>query len=166
MEWLPYDLHPEYPAEGLPRADLIARHGSGMTDRIGAFFADRGLPPSNPPADIVPRTLTALRLGELARERGLNTLFHDRLMDAYWAEGLDIGSPDVLRRLSDEVGLPADDVESVVSSERYVGVVRGSTERAISIGVTGVPGFLLDGRLLVVGAHENDVFEQAFSQLA
>jgi predicted DsbA family dithiol-disulfide isomerase len=44
-------------------------------------------------------------------------------------------------------------------------VVHASTEKAISIGVTGVPGFLLDGRLLVVGAHENEVFEQAFSQL-
>ena len=166
MEWQPYDLHPEYPAVGIPRADLVARYGSGMTDRINAFFTARGLPPSNPPPDIVPRTLAALRLGELARERGMNTPFHDRLMDAYWAESLDIGNPEVLRRLSDEVGLPADDVDLVVSSERYLDVVRASTERAISIGVTGVPGFLIDGRLLVVGAHENDVFEQAFGQLA
>lgn len=137
-----------------------------MTDRISAFFADRGLPPSTPPADVVPRTLTALRLGELARKHGRHTAFHDRLMDAYWAESLDIGDPDVLRRLSEEAGLLTEAVESVISSERYLDIVRASTERAISIGVTGVPGFLLDGRLLVVGAHENDVFEQAFSQLA
>jgi predicted DsbA family dithiol-disulfide isomerase len=166
VEWLPYDLHPEYPAEGIPRADLIARHGAGMTDRLSAFFAERGLPPSNPPVDIVPRTLTALRVGELARERGLHTTFHDRLMDAYWAESLDIGDPGVLRRLSEEAGLPVHAVDSVISSEIYLDVVHASTEKAISIGVTGVPGFLLDERLLVVGAHQNEVFEQAFSQLA
>jgi predicted DsbA family dithiol-disulfide isomerase len=137
-----------------------------MTNRIDAFFADRGLPPSAPPADVVPRTLAALRLGELARERGVHTTFHNRLMDAYWAESLDIGAADVLRRLSEEVDLPAEDVESVISSERYLDVIQASTERAISIGVTGVPGFLLDRRLLVVGAHQNDVFEHAFRQLA
>lgn len=136
-----------------------------MTDRISSFFVERGLPPSNLPADIVPRSLTALRLGELAREHGVHTAFHDRLMDAYWAEGLDIGTPEVLRRLSETVGLPVEAVESVISSEIYANVVHSSTQNAISIGVTGVPGFLLDGRLLVVGAHENDVFEQAFGQL-
>ena len=137
-----------------------------MTDRISTLFVERGLPPSNPPADVVPRTLTALRLGELARERGVHTAFHDRLMDAYWAEGLDIGDPKVLRRLSETVGLPFEAAESVISSEIYADVIHSSTQNAISIGVTGVPGFLLDGRLLVVGAHENDVFEQAFGQLA
>ena len=87
-------------------------------------------------------------------------------MDAYWAEGLDIGDPEVLRRVSETVGLPFEAVGSVISSEIYADVVHASTQNAISIGVTGVPGFLLDGRLLVIGAHENDVFEQAFDQLA
>jgi len=137
-----------------------------MTDRIDAFFADRGLPPSAPPADVVPRTLTALRLGERARELGMHGAFHDRLMDAYWAESLDIGDLDVLRLLSEDVGLSGAAVDSVIASDRYLDVVRASTEQAISIGVTGVPGFLLDRRLLVVGAQPNEVFEQALARLA
>ena len=27
VEWLAFDLHPEYPPEGIPRADLVARYG-------------------------------------------------------------------------------------------------------------------------------------------
>ena len=137
-----------------------------MTERVGAFFAERGLPPYAPPPDIVSNSRTALRLGELARGLGLHHRFHDRVMDAYWAESLDIGDAGVLRRASSEVGLPEKDVDAVMASERYLDVVRASTEQAMSVGVTGVPGFLLGGRLLVLGAQPDEVFEQAFAQLA
>jgi predicted DsbA family dithiol-disulfide isomerase len=40
-----------------------------------------------------------------------------------------------------------------------------STAQAHSIGVTGVPGFLLDRRLLVLGAQPRELFAQAFEQL-
>ena len=39
-----------------------------------------------------------------------------------------------------------------------------NTMRALR--VTGVPGFLLDRRLLVLGAQPREVFERAFSQLS
>ena len=136
-----------------------------MTDRISAFFADRGLPPYAPPPDTVSNSRTALRLGELARELGLHDAFHDRVMDAYWAEGLDIGDADVLRRVSAGVGLREEEVGAVIGSERYLDVVRSSTAQAMSVGVTGVPGFLLEGRLLVLGAQPDEVFEQAFARL-
>lgn len=137
-----------------------------MTDRISSFFADRGLPPYAPPPEVVPRSLTALRLGELARELGLHDAYHDRVMDAYWEESLDIGDAEVLRHVSAEVGLPGQDVDAVIDSDLYLDVVQDSTRQAMSVGVTGVPGFLLEGRLLVLGAQPDEVFEQAFARLA
>jgi predicted DsbA family dithiol-disulfide isomerase len=44
--------------------------------------------------------------------------------------------------------------------------VLASTSQAVSIGITGVPGFLLDRRLLVLGAQPQEVFERAFQQLS
>jgi DNA-binding transcriptional ArsR family regulator len=41
-----------------------------------------------------------------------------------------------------------------------------STRQAVSIGVNGVPAFLLDRRLLVLGAQPFEVFRSAFAQLA
>jgi len=87
-------------------------------------------------------------------------------MDAYWAEALDIGDGEVLRALGVEAGLPADEVDDVLAGDRFADVVRESTAQAVSIGVTGVPAFLLDRRLLVLGAQPEPVFEQAFAQLA
>ena len=165
MTWLPFDLHPEYPPEGLPRAQLLARYGEGMTEQVRAFFADRGLD-YNPHPEVVPNTRRALQLAELARERGEHEAAHERLMDAYWAEALDLGDPDVLRELGEELALPAEDVEDVLTGDRYLDVIQESTRQAVSIGANAVPAFLLDRRLLVLGAQPEPVFEQAFEQLA
>ncbi len=85
-------------------------------------------------------------------------------MDAYWAEGRDIGDPEELRALAAEAGL--EDAEAAFADETYLERVLGSTRQAQAIGVTGIPGFLLDRRLLVLGAQPDEVFEQAFAQLA
>jgi predicted DsbA family dithiol-disulfide isomerase len=163
--WLPFDLHPEYPPEGLPRERLLARYGEEGIARTEAMFAARGLE-YRPHPDVVPNTKAALRLGELAREHGLHDAFHDRVMDAYWAESRNIGDGAELRGLASEAGLPADEVDELLAGDRYLDVVEAFTARAVTIGVTGVPAFVLDRRLLVLGAQPNEVFEQAFAQLA
>lgn len=165
MEWLPFDLHPEYPEEGIPRSDLIARYGADYTERMERAFAAAGLP-YNPPPEIVPNTRRALRLCELARDRDLHQRLHDRLMTAYWDEAQNIGDPDVLRLLAAEVGLDADEVEGVLGGEAYADRIERSTHEAHAVGVTGVPGFLLDRKLLVLGAQPRELFEQAFEHLA
>jgi predicted DsbA family dithiol-disulfide isomerase len=165
VTWLPFDLHPEYPPEGLPRERLLARYGEEGIARTRAFFADRGLD-YNPHPDVVPNTKAALRLGELARERDLHRAFHDRVMDAYWQEGRDIGDPGDLRALAAEVGLDPEEVDDVLAGDRYRDAVEASTAEAVSVGVTGVPGFVLDRRLLVLGAQPEELFEQAFARLA
>jgi predicted DsbA family dithiol-disulfide isomerase len=164
VTWLPFDLHPEYPVAGLPREELLARYGEGMTERMRASFATRGLE-YNPHPDLVPNTMVALRLSELARDLRRHDELHDRLMDAYWTEARNVGDPAVLRVLAAEVGLPAEEVEDVLESERYRDRVEESTRRALSIGANAVPAFLLDGRLLVLGAQPEPVFEQAFARL-
>ena len=113
----------------------------------------------------IPNSRAALRVTELARDAGLHEALHDRLMHAYWGEGEDIGDHDVLRRHAAVAGLDADEVDDVLGSDRYLDRVLASTQEAVSIGVTGVPGFLLDGRLLVLGAQPEEVFERAFEQL-
>jgi len=165
VTWLPFDLHPEYPPGGLPRERLLARYGEAGIARTKGMFEARGLEYA-PHPEVVPKTRAALRLGEHARGHGLHRAFHDRVMDAYWAESRDIGSPDELRALGTDVGLPEEEVDVVLAGDEYGDVVEASTHQAASVGVTGVPAFLLDRRLLVLGAQPEGVFEQAFAQLA
>ena len=164
MTWLPFDLHPEYPAEGLPRERLLARYGPDMSERLRRFFAARGLE-YNPNPDVVPNSSRALQLTELARDHGRHEAAHDRLMDAYWGEAQDIGDPAVLQTLATELELPEADVERVLAEDLYADRIAVSTREAVSIGANAVPAFVLDRRLLVLGAQSEDVFEQAFARL-
>ena len=154
VDWLPFDLHPEYPPEGVPRNPERAA-------RAAELFASHGLTYNPPP--VSPRSLDAQRLGEYARSQGLYVPFFERTMDAYWAEAKDIGDHDVLRSIAAEVGL--DGTEDVLASDMHADRVRRSTGEAHAIGVNGVPAFLLDRRLLVLGAQPRETFEQAFEQL-
>ncbi len=142
----------------------MRRYGPGMHERMRGLFERDGLV-YNPPPDIVPNSRTALRLTELARDRGLHEPFHDRLMDALWTEGRNIGDRGVLREVAAEVGLEAEEVDGVLAGEGYLDRVLASTREAQSIGVSGIPGFLLDRRLLVLGAQPREVFDGAFAQL-
>jgi predicted DsbA family dithiol-disulfide isomerase len=164
VTWLPFDLHPEYPPAGIPREELLERYGPEMTGRMHRFFAARGLA-YNPHPDVVPNSLRALQLTELGRDLGRHADVHDRLMDAYWDEAQNIGDPEVLRALAAELELPAAEVEEVLTSDRYRDRIHDSTRQAVSIGANAVPAFLLDRRLLVLGAQPERVFEQAFAQL-
>ena len=155
VEWLPFDLHPEYPPEGVPR-------NPERSERTRRLFETHGLTYA-PPAH-APRSLSALRLTEHARAQGLHRPFHDRLMDAYWAEGQDLGDQEVLMRLAADVGL--DGAQEVLASDAYAEAIRRSTSQAHALGINGIPAFLLDRRLLVLGAQPREVFEQAFAQLA
>ena len=110
--------------------------------------------------------MAALRVTELARDRGPHEAVHDRLMEAYWGEGSNIGDPDVLRPLAVEGGLDAAEVDDVLTGDAYLDRVRASTAQAQSLGIDGIPGFVLDEKLLILGAHPPAVFEQAFARLA
>jgi predicted DsbA family dithiol-disulfide isomerase len=162
VEWLPFDLHPEYPPEGIPREQLVARYGPDGMARTQAFFEQHGLE-YNPNPDVVPNSMRALRLTEHARAQDLHEPFHNRLMDAYWAEAQNLADPEVLRALAAEVGVEGAD--EVLAGDAYADVVRRSTGEAHSVGISGIPAFLLDRKLLVLGAHPQTTFEQAFAQL-
>ncbi|MGH3023738.1 MAG: DsbA family oxidoreductase, partial [Gaiellaceae bacterium] len=91
---------------------------------------------------------------------------HTRLMHAYWSEQADLGDDEALLDLVAEVGLDRDEAAAVISDGRYADRVAASTEEANRHGIYAIPAFVLGGRLLVMGAQPEDVFERAVEQLA
>ena len=84
-------------------------------------------------------------------------------MLAYWEEALNIGDPDVLRALAEELGL--EDADAAITGGLYGDEIDRWSSQAHSIGINAIPAFLLDRRLIVLGAQPEHVFEQAFEQL-
>jgi len=119
----------------------------------------------SPPPDIVPNSLAALQVTELARERNLHEPVHTRLMDAYWSEGRNIGERDTLLELVAGAGLDRDEAAAVLDDGRYRERIAAATREANMVGINAIPAFVLDARLLLVGAYPHEAFERAFAQL-
>jgi predicted DsbA family dithiol-disulfide isomerase len=163
VTWLPFDLHPEYPPQGIPRTELAARYGEAHDVRIREWFAAEGLAYAPPPA-VVSNTRLALELGEAARAEGLHRAYHDRAMEAYWAEGVDLSERPALEEIARSVGVSDDGIADALDERAWAPAVNTSTARAQSVGATGVPAFVIDWRLLVVGAQSREVLTQAIAQ--
>jgi predicted DsbA family dithiol-disulfide isomerase len=117
------------------------------------------------PPEIVSNTLPALELTEQARAEGRLDGLHRRLYEAYWAEGRDIGDVEVLLGIAEETGIDGAVAAAALEDRRFTDVVEASTAAAIRLGVTGVPAWVVDGRLLVPGAQPHEVFERALARL-
>jgi len=118
------------------------------------------------PSPKLPNTLHALQVTELARDAGLHEPVHSRLMHAYWSEGADLGDDEVLLDLVAEAGLDRDEAAAVIAEGRYADRIARSTQDANRLGINAIPAFVLDRRLLVLGAQPEELFERAVAQLA
>jgi predicted DsbA family dithiol-disulfide isomerase len=164
VEWLPFDLHPEYPPEGIPREELQRRYPEDVHERTREMVRAAGLD-YNPPADVVPNSRLALELTELAREKGLHEPVHSRLMRAYWSEGRNIGDQETLLDLVAEAGLDRGEAAAALADRRFSERVDASTAEAQQAGIHAIPAFVLDGRLLLLGAQPHEIFERALEQV-
>jgi predicted DsbA family dithiol-disulfide isomerase len=120
----------------------------------------------DPPPDVVPNSRKALEVTELARDRGLHAEVHARLMHAYWSERADLGDEQLLLDLVAEAGLDRAEAAAALGDRRYAERIDASTHEANLHGINAIPAFVLDRRLLVLGAQPHETFESAFDRLA
>lgn len=118
VEWKGFEIHPELPPEGIPSERLRGEHFRQAAENIRRLAAEAGLVMSSP--SILANTHLALESAEFARDRGgAFVTFHRRLFEAYFQDGLNIGSPEVLVKLAEEVGLHADELRTALAEHRY-----------------------------------------------
>jgi predicted DsbA family dithiol-disulfide isomerase len=109
-------------------------------------------------------TFDAHRLIHLAAEHGRAGEMKERLMNAYFTEGVAIGERDELVRLAGEAGLEEADVKAMLSSDRFANDVRADEARAREFGIGGVPFFAIDEQFGVSGAQPAEVLHDALRQ--
>lgn len=90
----------------------------------------------------------------------------ERLLAAYFVDGLDVGDHATLARCAAEVGADADEVSAFLAGNDGADEVRRSLEQAIELGITGVPAYVVDGMWTIPGAQDTDVFVQVLRRVA
>jgi len=110
------------------------------------------------------RSFDAHRLVHLAKARGIQDAVKERMLAGYLEEGIAIGLPEELTPLAVSAGLDAAAVAEVLAGDAYGDAVRDDHARAMEIGITGVPFFLIDGRFPVAGAQDPETIRLALER--
>lgn len=175
VRWLPYQLYPNLPAEGIPRQRLLsARYGadadaSQVPERIRAEAAEVGLEFDFAAIPRVPNTLNGHRLVERFHGAGQGALM-EILFRYYFQEGRDLGDPDVLVDAVGAAGLNVATARRLLESDELEDAVRAEIRSARDNGISGVPSYLLAGRFTIPGAQPPEVLarliERARERLA
>ena len=92
------------------------------------------------------------------RGTGHQYALKERLLKAYFVDGLDVGDPEVLADCAAEVGMPRDGALAFLHSDDGVDEVRAQLAFAAEAEITAVPTFVIDGRWAVPGAQDPDTF--------
>ena len=161
--WRPYRLDPTIPREGVDRrAYLKAKFGdtprsSAMGDAIRSEGAGEGIEFAFDKIAKSPNTLDSHRLVRWSASAGVQDEVVERLFRAYFIEGKDIGDAAVLATIAADAGMDGELVASLIASDADLESVEREAGLANEMGITGVPTFIFDSKLMISGAREAEL---------
>src|SRR5262249_41465977 len=156
--WLPFELNPEMPAEGVEReAYRNAKFGAAKSAELDrnmlATGRELGIAFAFDRMARTPNTRLAHRAIWEAGRQGRQDAIVERVFHAYFEEAHDIGDPEVLVKLAAEVGLEPEALKSALSETQSLDAVVHLEKQGYSMGIQGVPFFILAQKYGVSGAQ-------------
>ena len=170
IRWLPFQLNPGMPSEGIPREEYRkAKFGSiersrGLDARVAAEGEGEGIAFAFERIERTPNTVAAHQLIDLAqrqgaeaaqKQQGLGTAVVSALFKAYFEEARDIGDAAVLAAIATGAGVTGwpqqADGKQVAQLE----------EDMRNLGISAVPTFIFGRKVGVSGAHPPEALAQA-----
>ena len=101
----------------------------------------------------------AQELAKWAESKGKAEELANALFRAYFVDVKNIGKADVLAKIAEDNGLPADEATDVLMSRSFKDAVDDDWRRCAAVGVNAVPTFLA-GRYVMVGAQPYEEIER------
>jgi predicted DsbA family dithiol-disulfide isomerase len=153
---MPFELWP-YPSETLrPEGDYLQR---AWQQRVYPIARQMGVPIKLPPISPQPHSHLAFEGFQFAKEHGKGNEYNQRVLKAFFVEGQDIGSIDVLTKLAEDVGLDTREFKEAILPRKYRDAHRQALHHAYEeAGVTGVPMFVIGGQVLT-GLQDRETLE-------
>lgn len=167
MRWLPFQLNPDLPIDGIPRAEYIARKFGprGNTyERVRKVGESVGIPFAFDKIEVQPNTLNAHRLLAYGGQQGRQHEVAEVLFTAYFIEGANIADIDTLAGIAGRAGLDQVAARAYLASDTDRDDVARSDLEARNAGIGGVPFFIFNRAVGVSGAQEADTLLDAMVQ--
>ncbi|OJW22942.1 MAG: disulfide bond formation protein DsbA [Sphingopyxis sp. 65-8] len=174
VQWHPFELNPHMPPEGEDAVEHVIRkygitpeQSRANSGRLSAIAADLGFAFNRSPGFRMRNSFDAHRLltwaGALedpdqAAATGVQTALKLALFRAHFTDNREISDPAVLIDIAASVGLDAARAAAILDGDDYAEMVRMEEAYWADNNVTGVPAFILGGRMLIPGAQDPEAF--------
>ena len=161
IRWLPFQLNPDMPKEGMPRAEYRkAKFGSlersrQLDARVIAEGRSEGIEFAFERIERTPNTAAAHQLIQLSPDQNQVV---DALFRAYFEEAKDIGDPKVLAEIAAQCG--------VKGWPEKAGDVSALEQEVRGLGISAVPTFIFERKLGVAGAYPAESLAAAMKEAA
>ena len=178
--WMPFELNPDLPPEGLSQAEHIAKVYNRSPDEIAEMQrameqrgAEAGFPlrfngPEGEPG-MMWNTFEAHKLLRWALAEGgpeAQTRLKVALLQAHFQDMRRIGDREVLLDIAAEEGFDRTNAAAALDDEALEIATRMEQKRGLEAGINSVPSFVFAGRYLVPGAQEPEVFTATIRKVA
>ncbi|AQA00346.1 disulfide bond formation protein DsbA [Sphingopyxis sp. QXT-31] len=174
VQWHPFELNPDMPREGEDAAShvmrkygITAEQSRANSGKMAGVAAELGFAFNRGPDFRMRNSFDAHRLlswagafeePEQVESTGVQTALKLALFRAHFTDNRDVSDHDVLADVAASVGLDAARARAILASEEFAEMVRVEEAYWADQNITGVPAFILGGRMLVPGAQDPEVF--------
>jgi predicted DsbA family dithiol-disulfide isomerase len=173
LTFQPFELNPGMAAEGQDLTEHLAQKYGATPEQsqrnreaIRLRGEEVGFTFHMEKRDRIYNTFDAHRLLHWAAEEGRQRELKHALFKAYFTDGENPGSHEVLTRIAGEAGLDAERAREILASDAYADETRRQEQFFLEQGIHSVPAVIINDRYLISGGQPVDVFEKALRQVA
>ena len=171
VRWLPFQLNPTMPKEGISRKEYrTKKFGSWersleLDAQIVAVGETEGIHFALNRIERTPNTLDAHRLIWLADKEGVQDAVVEALFRGYFTEGRDISNRQTLIDVVADAGLDRHQAEEVLNRGEGMEAIKEAEGLSRRHRVDGVPFFIVNGKITLGGAQPPEAFLEAFGKV-
>lgn len=172
IEWQPFELNPDMPAEGENLSEHIMRkYGSSREDSakarddLTALGAEYGFTFDYFDGMTIVNTRDAHVLLDYAHEKGLQHQLKQRLFTAFFTERKDVSDREVLLAEAQAVGLDSKATTSALDDTERRSKVSDKEVFWQQQGISGVPTVVFNRTSAITGAHPQSTYKQVLQEL-
>lgn len=172
VSFLPFQLDPNTPKAGVPRAQYLQNKFGNLERfqmaeaRVQEAAQRSGAPMHFEKIQTQINTFDCHRLIWWAGTRGKQVAVANAIYKAYYIDGLDLSKLDILAGVVEQEGFDRNETEAFLKSEEGFNEIKALMEEVYSLGITGVPFFILNDEVGISGAQSSEVFLEAFAEVA
>ena len=172
IRWLPFQLNPMMPEEGIRRqAYRIQKFGSWersqeLDVRVAAVGKEEGIDFAFDRIERTPNTQAAHRLIWLAEQEGIQGVVVEALFRAYFTDGRDISNRQTLLDVVAEAGLDRASAEAMLQGNDGLEAIRDAESLSRRHHLDGVPFFIINGTTTLAHSTRTSFWQQSSWLLA